>query len=178
MPIPGSGRTAGPTAAGHDHAATGLDLEPLLATVVATLVEEGVDVGHVDLFLIDVEEMTELNRAHMGGTGPTDVLAFPLDDPDDPDDRLLDGSGVAELVAHIGDLVICVEVAEAQAPDHAGSLPAELTLLAVHGVLHLLGHDHAEPEETALMQARERHHLARHGFEHPIPAPPTGSEPL
>jgi probable rRNA maturation factor len=56
----------------------------------------------------------------------------------------------------LGDVVVCPSVAERQAPEHAGGYDDELALLVVHGVLHVLGHDHAEPEETAVMQARER----------------------
>ncbi|MEL6986005.1 MAG: rRNA maturation RNase YbeY, partial [Actinomycetota bacterium] len=67
------------------------------------------------------------------------------------------------------DIVICPEVARRQAPEHCGSIEAELALLVIHGVLHILGHDHAEPEETAVMQARERHHLGLLGHRHPGP---------
>jgi probable rRNA maturation factor len=58
-------------------------------------------------------------------------------------------------------VVVCPAVAERQAPEHAGSYDDELALLVVHGVLHVLGHDHAEPGETAAMHARERDLLDR-----------------
>ena len=58
--------------------------------------------------------------------------------------------------------MICPEVAEANAAEHAGSYPDELALLTVHGVLHLLGMDHADDDERNAMQARERDVLARH----------------
>ena len=60
----------------------------------------------------------------------------------------------------LGDVVICPGVAADQAPSHAGTLDDELALLVVHGVLHVLGHDHAEPDEAQLMRARELDHLA------------------
>ncbi len=141
----------------------GVDLEPLCRAAVEVLRREGLTEGRVDLHLVDRATITELNRDHMGVDGPTDVLAFPLD-PDPftaPDDA----------PPLVGDVVLCPAVAAAQAGDHAGTLEAEFALLTVHGVLHLLGHDHAEPAETALMQAGERHHLAALGFAHPVPAP-------
>ena len=73
----------------------------------------------------------------------------------------------AGLPLHLGDVIICPAVARDQAPQHSGSEQAELSLLVIHGVLHVLGHDHAKPDEAAAMQARERHHLASLGYEHP-----------
>ena len=103
-------------------------------------------------------------------TGPTDVLAFPLEDPIDagrwPDsgstgpDR--EPPEIAELPLLLGDVVVCPAVAARQAPEHAGSYDDEIALLVVHGVLHVLGMDHADPEEAAAMQARERELLDRY----------------
>lgn len=118
--------------------------------------------GRLDLIFVDPDTMAELNREHMGADYATDVLAFPLDGADDDD-----GLG---LPRHLGDVVVCPQVARAQAADHAGNEEAELTLLVVHGVLHVLGHDHAEDGERLAMQARERFHLGRYGFAHPVPA--------
>jgi probable rRNA maturation factor len=71
----------------------------------------------------------------------------------------------------LGDIVICPSVAAANAPEHAGTLDDELALLVVHGVLHVLGHDHAEPDEARAMRALEADLLARfHG------AVPVGTE--
>jgi probable rRNA maturation factor len=63
----------------------------------------------------------------------------------------------------LGDIMLCPAVAERQAVKHRGDYETEIALLLVHGVLHLLGHDHAEPAEEAVMKERERFHLARHG---------------
>lgn len=130
-----------------------VDLARWVGLARAVLAGEGVH-GPAELSLefVDEARMAELNGEHMGQPGPTDVLAFPIDD-DGPI-----GAGVPRL---LGDVVICPTVAARNAPDHAGSYDDELALLVVHGVLHILGMDHAEPEETAVMQAREREHLAR-----------------
>ena len=140
-----------------------------LATAV--LADAGIR-GEAELSLLFVDEavMTDLNQRHMGGTGPTDVLAFPLDDPIDPGRWPDSGSTgpdrepleVHELPVLLGDVVVCPAVAARQAPEHAGSYDDELALLVVHGVLHVLGMDHADAEEAAVMQARERELLDRH----------------
>ncbi|MCL4162757.1 UNVERIFIED_CONTAM: hypothetical protein GTU68_063311 [Idotea baltica] len=105
--------------------------------------------------------MADLNVEHMGGTGSTDVLSFPLDDGDE---FSIDLPGVQ---LHLGDIVLCPEVAERQAPLHSGTTEHEITLLLVHGVLHILGHDHAEPDETSRMRERERVNIERYGVVHP-----------
>jgi probable rRNA maturation factor len=126
------------------------------------LVAEGVS-GDAELSLLFVDEDTiaGLNQRFMGAAGPTDVLAFPIDEPADAAD-VSDGgtpSGPAPLL--LGDVVVCPAVAARQAPAPAASYDDELALLVVHGVLHILGHDHAEAEEAALMQDRERDLLDR-----------------
>jgi probable rRNA maturation factor len=126
------------------------------------LLAEGVS-GDAELSLLFVDEATisELNRRYMGAGGPTDVLAFPIDDPLDggatPTDRSTSRPGPLLL----GDVVVCPAVAQRQALEHAAGPDDELALLVVHGVLHVLGHDHAEADEAALMQARERELLER-----------------
>lgn len=139
------------------------------------LVAEGVR-GEAELSLLFVDELSiaELNQRFMDADGPTDVLAFPIDEavpgrwPDagstGPDREEPDPGDLPLL---LGDVVVCPAVAARQAPEHAGSYDDEIALLVVHGVLHVLGHDHAEPEETAVMQARERELLDR--FHHRRP---------
>lgn len=121
--------------------------------------------GELTLTFVDAAEITELNREHMGVDGPTDVLSFPLDALDEPSEPASDGPPVL-----LGDVVICPAVAARAAADHAGTLEDELALLVVHGVLHVLGHDHAEPEETARMRARELDHLTALHWHGPPPA--------
>ncbi len=116
--------------------------------------------GELTLTFVDRAEMTDLNREHMGGDGPTDVLSFPLDALDAP----IPGEPVL-----LGDVVVCPAVASVAAPAHAGTLDDELALLVVHGCLHVMGYDHAEPDETAVMRARELELLATHHWGGPPP---------
>ena len=131
-----------------------VDREQWAELVAAVLAAESVGgPGEANVLFVDEAAMSDLNRLHMGSAGPTDVLSFPIDsgdDLDDADERL------------VGDIVICPAVAARNARGHAGTYPDELALLLVHGVLHLLGHDHAEAGERTRMQARERRLLAAH----------------
>lgn len=135
------------------------------------LFDEGVR-GDAELALLFVDEttMADLNGRFMGAVGPTDVLAFPIDDDDGiTAGRLPDGSTsgpdrppATEMPMLLGDVVICPRVAARNAPTHAGTYDDEIALLVVHGILHVLGMDHATPEETEVMQTRERELLATH----------------
>jgi len=109
----------------------------------------------LSMLLVDEPHMTNLHEKWMDEPGPTDVLSFPMDElrphsmagpnrsrgreSDEPEPILL------------GDVVLCPQVAAVQAKQHGQSTQAELELLTVHGVLHLLGYDHADPEEEAEM---------------------------
>jgi len=127
------------------------------------------------LRFVDPAAMAELNRDFMGADGPTDVLSFPIDGPEAvatgaapaprPSSSTSGAAGSAGAPpSMLGDLVVCPEVAAANAADHAGSTDDELALLVVHGVLHLVGFDHATEAERVGMQARERDLLDRfHG---------------
>ncbi len=162
--VPAAGGRA-PDVGVSDETSDGVDDTDRWAAVArATLDDEAVRAGRLDLIFVDEPAIAELNRDHLGGDGPTDVLAFPLDGPDGRPDG---GQGSDGAPIHLGDVIVCPAVARRQAPDHCGSYEAEMALLVIHGVLHVLGHDHAEPDETVAMQARERHHLGRHGFTHP-----------
>jgi probable rRNA maturation factor len=112
--------------------------------------------------------MAELHARFMGAEGPTDVLAFPIDDDEVGVGRSPDASTtgpdrdpVSDVPLLLGDVVICPAVAARNAPTHAGTYDDEIALLVVHGILHVLGMDHATPEETDVMQARERELLDR-----------------
>ncbi|WP_051062783.1 rRNA maturation RNase YbeY [Ilumatobacter nonamiensis] len=135
-----------------------VDVERWAELAEAAASREGGD-GELSLTFVDVGAMTELNAEHMGKQGPTDVLSFPMDDEPMP--------GVPTL---LGDIVICPDVALAQSSDHAGTFDDELALLVVHGLLHVLGHDHAEADETALMRSRELDLLSSLHWGGPPPA--------
>ena len=108
--------------------------------------------------LVDVQRMEELHLRYMDEPGPTDVLAFPMDELDLRGSRGVGhghGSGSEEpddgAPTMLGDVVLCPEVAERQAREAGHDTLAELELLCTHGVLHLLGYDHGDPEEHAEM---------------------------
>jgi probable rRNA maturation factor len=126
-----------------------VDTDGILAVARYALDEMGVNpLAELSVLLVDVEYMTELNHRWMGGDGPTDVLAFPMDEgsvdhgPNEP------SGGEPTL---LGDIVLCPEVAAKQAITAGHPADDELQLLTVHGVLHLLGFDHAEAEEEKEM---------------------------
>jgi probable rRNA maturation factor len=136
----------------------------------------------IGLILSEDFELAELNRAHMGVEGPTDVLSFPLLPPEafpphagDPDrgPAVRAGDAVAFIGppgrrAHLGDIVVSVERAADQSAAGRGgqtgdvrwSVADELRLLVTHGTLHICGWDHAEPAEETAMRALERRLLA------------------
>lgn len=117
-----------------------------------SLVHEGVEgVAELSLTFVDADRIAELHATHLGGEGPTDVLAFPLDRDDD----------ALAPVRLLGDVVVCPEVAARQAEARGIDTDDEIALLVVHGVLHVLGHRHGEPDETQRMQAREQDLLHR-----------------
>jgi probable rRNA maturation factor len=110
--------------------------------------------GNLTVVLTDDAHLRELNLEYLGIDQPTDVLSFPASETD-PD------SGEA----YLGDVIISVPRAEMQAGAAGHSLGDELQLLVVHGVLHLLGHDHAEPETRAGMWAAQAAVLRRLGLQ-------------
>jgi probable rRNA maturation factor len=128
--------------------------------------------GEAELSMLFVDEttMAGLNRRFMGQEGATDVLSFPIDDDVVEVGRAPDASTTGpdrgsaqptDVPVMLGDVVVCPAVAARQATDHAGTYDDELALLIVHGVLHVLGMDHAEPAEEVAMQRRERDLLER-----------------
>jgi len=110
--------------------------------------------AELSVLLVDTDTMAGLHQRWMGEPGPTDVLAFPMDElrPPPPGsdraDRSDDPGGVPGL---IGDVVLCPEVAAQQALAAHHPAADELQLLCTHGILHLLGYDHADPDGHATM---------------------------
>lgn len=110
--------------------------------------------AEVSIALVDVGSMEQLHVQWMDEPGPTDVLSFPMDElrPGTPERPAPAGL--------LGDIVLCPEVAAEQAREAGHDLMAELRLLTTHGLLHLLGFDHAEPEERDEMFALQDKLLA------------------
>lgn len=157
-----------------------IDLVRWQRLALAVLEAEGVrGLAELSVLYVSELEMAELNESYMGKVGATDVLAFPLDGHDVT--QLVATSGASrgpdrapidpgELPLLLGDVVICPALAASQAPTHAGNVDDELALLLVHGILHVLGHDHAEPDEAHAMRERERTLLEAHHWSGPAPA--------
>ena len=96
--------------------------------------------GDITVVLTDDESLRELNREYLGIDAPTDVLSFPASETD-PETG----------AAYLGDILISIPQADAQAKSANHPLESEVQLLVVHGVLHLLGYDHAEAKEKSKM---------------------------
>jgi probable rRNA maturation factor len=112
--------------------------------------------AELSVLIVDEAAMTELHERWMGEPGPTDVLSFPMDElrPPSPGGGHATRGGGEETGPEpglLGDVVLCPQVAAAQARQAGHSTETELELLTVHGILHLLGYDHADPEEQAEM---------------------------
>ncbi|MBN2548852.1 MAG: rRNA maturation RNase YbeY [Anaerolineales bacterium] len=108
--------------------------------------------AEITILITGDEKLHELNQQYLGINAPTDVLSFPAGDPDPETGSI-----------YLGDVVLSYPRALAQASAGGHSLEAELQLLVVHGVLHLLGYDHAEPEQKAAMWAVQSQALAELG---------------
>jgi probable rRNA maturation factor len=106
--------------------------------------------AELSVVLVDEPAMEQLNRQWMDESGPTDVLSFPMDElrPGGEDEEPQQGL--------LGDVVLCPQVARRQALTAGHSSEEELLLLTTHGILHLLGFDHAEPEEEKEMFELQR----------------------
>ena len=118
-----------------------LDEEALTALATATLLGEGVGRAELSVSFVEEDEIADLHVRYMDEPGPTDVLSFPQDDEEDED-------GVRVL----GDVVISPAVAARNNPSDPD---AEVRLLLVHGILHLLGYDHEVDQARAEMWARQ-----------------------
>ena len=126
-----------------------VDEGALVAVARHVLDELGVNpLAELSVLLVDVESMTTLHERWMGEAGPTDVLAFPMDEGSIDHGP---GEPTGGEPALLGDIVLAPGVAATQAGTAGHSTADELHLLTVHGVLHILGYDHAEPEEEREM---------------------------
>ncbi|WP_037605135.1 rRNA maturation RNase YbeY [Streptacidiphilus rugosus] len=127
--------------------------------------------SELSVIVIDEEAMAALHVQWMDEPGATDVMSFPMDElrPGKEDEELPQGL--------LGDIVLCPEVATKQGAANGHSMDAELQLLTVHGVLHVLGYDHEDPEEEREMFGLQKRILddwrASRGETGPSPAPTT-----
>jgi probable rRNA maturation factor len=123
-----------------DRQAGPIDVEGLIELARATLEAESVARSELSVSFVTAEEMADLHRTYLAEEGPTDVLSFPLDEIGEDGVRVL------------GDVVIAPALAVANRPEDPVS---ELRLLLVHGILHLLGHDHEDEDDRATMWAKQ-----------------------
>ncbi len=139
------------------HVETTLEPLPVASGLIegaarAALAHESAE-GELTVVLTDDQRLQQLNRDYLGIDAPTDVLAFPASETD-PDTG----------AHYLGDVLISVPRAEAQAREEHHPLASEVQLLVVHGVLHLLGHDHGLAEERARMWFAQGEVLKRIGL--------------
>ena len=129
-------------------------LEIMEQAAEIALREEGLDPDRIEISLsfVSPEEIHELNREHRGVDRVTDVLSFPLVEDLNELIWLEDDEAWTEP---LGDVVICLAQAEAQAEEYGHSREREIVYLFVHSVLHLLGYDHMEEDEKRIMRTRE-----------------------
>jgi probable rRNA maturation factor len=127
-----------------------VDEHRLVSLVRVAALEEGVDPrAEVTVLLVERAAMASLKEKWLGESGPTDVLAFPMDDQVPDDEPYI-----------LGDIVICPDVAREQALEAGDKVVEEVDLLLVHGFLHLMGYDHVKPQDARSMRHRERKILA------------------
>ncbi|MCI2241928.1 rRNA maturation RNase YbeY [Adlercreutzia faecimuris] len=124
-----------------------LPLEELTRFVLAS--EGRPDATEVSISFVDDEVIAELNEKYRGKSGPTDVLSFECDGCGD------EPGAAAGDVFELGDVIIAPDVAERQTAEFATTFEEEVSLLLVHGLLHLCGYDHVVDEEAEVMEARE-----------------------
>jgi probable rRNA maturation factor len=132
-----------------------VDAVDLARVIAVALAAEGRADAEVTLVITDDEAVAELNREYRAVDGPTDVLSFAAQEPTPG------FVSAPEAAAYLGDIIIALPFTRRQAAGLGRPLADELRLLAVHGTLHLLGYDHAEPDEEAAMWARQDAILAQ-----------------
>jgi len=146
-----------------EESVTWTDLEPLRLAALAVLMHQQIPYAcEVAIVLSDDEALRDLNRRFRGVDAPTDVLSF-------ANDTIGPYAGLAASPRYLGDIVISLQRAQAQA-EQVGAQPVqELQLLIVHGMLHLLGLDHAEPAQKARMWELQQRILQALGADIPLP---------
>ena len=140
-----------------------VDGAALMQAALAVLGTEVTQAAEMSVVITDDETVRRLNREFRGYDEPTDVLSFGLSarmKPAADGEEFFAFPDAPDNVLHLGEVVISYPTAERQAAEHNRPPGDELRHLLIHGTLHLLGYDHAEPEEEAVMRAREQALLA------------------
>ena len=132
-----------------------VDIELVQNTAIIALKHQSVSDDEVDLTIVltDDDQLHELNLQWLGVDAATDVLSFPSDEVDPETGK-----------RYLGDILISLPRADQQAKAAGHSLEAEIQLLITHGILHLMGHDHAEAEEKTRMWANQAEILTQLGL--------------
>lgn len=115
------------------------------------------DKTDVTIRIVDLDEMTELNQAYRHKKGPTNVLSFPAELPEE----------AANEFPILGDIVICAEVVNQEAVQQHKSPHSHWAHMVVHGIFHLLGYDHVKDDEAEEMERREIEVMQKLGFANP-----------
>ncbi|MCK0153244.1 rRNA maturation RNase YbeY [Alcanivorax sp. S6407] len=115
--------------------------------------------GDITLRIVDEDEIRELNRDYRGKDKPTNVLSFPFEMPE--------GLPADAMEPLLGDIIICDSVVRQEADEQHKPLQAHWAHMVTHGVLHLLGYDHIDDDDAAVMEALEIRALAEQGFDDP-----------
>ena len=130
----------------NDESGVGVDGEEFASLAAFVLEQMHVHpLAELSILFVDTATMSELHERWMDEPGPTDVLSFPMDELRPARE------GEEPVQGVLGDIVVCPEVAQRQAREAGHSAIEEMLLLTVHGILHLLGYDHAEPAEEKEM---------------------------
>lgn len=164
-----------------------VDTENLIAAIETTLQVVARPTAALTVVITSDEVVQQLNRDYRQVDAPTDVLSFANQDAaaEEPTQLALPPEMAAELADYLGDVIIAYPYAKRQAEYFQNPMAAELRLLVVHGTLHLLGYDHATPEEQAAMWAVQDAVLAHFGdqglstrayTDHPDPTPAKTNE--
>lgn len=127
---------------------SGVDADQLGLVALARFALEKLRIhplADLSILLVDETTMADYHLRFMDLPGPTDVLSFPMDELRAPDEDQEPPMGL------LGDIVLCPQVTARQAGENGREPDAEAEYLLIHGLLHLLGHDHAEPDEKAVM---------------------------
>ena len=149
---------------------------PELDNIITTVIEEAIDFQNcpyeceVNVSIVDNAYIHELNRESRGIDRPTDVLSFPMVDFELPGDLSVAEKNPEEYFSPdtgellLGDIIISLERAEAQAEEYGHSLKREIAFLTAHSMLHLFGYDHMTDEERIQMEEMQEEILERKGY--------------